>query len=105
MTDPFEAVAGHTQALDQLRSQVRTDRLPHAYLFVGESGLGKAMTARALASALLPEPPLTRHPHYWEDDRIKPLSINEIRLLSDKPADVHQLSLPAFLYLQPAVGR
>ena len=45
MTDPFEAVAGHTQALDQLRSQVRTDRLAHAYLFVGESGLGKAMTA------------------------------------------------------------
>ena len=100
MTDPFEAVAGHTQALDQLRSQVRTDRLAHAYLFVGESGLGKAMTARALASALLPEAPLTRHPDYWEDDRIKPLSINEIRLLPDKPPEFHELSLQAFLNLK-----
>src|SRR5437899_8596666 len=105
MTDPFEAVAGHTQALDQLRSQVRTDRLAHAYLFVGESGLGKAMTARALASALLPEAPLTRHPDYWEDDRIKPLSINEIRLLPDKPPEFHELSLQAFLNLKPAIGR
>src|SRR5437868_7344353 len=104
MTDPFEAVAGHTQALDQLRSQVRTDRLAHAYLFVGESGLGKAMTARALASALLPEAPLTRHPDYWEDDRIKPLSINEIRLLPDKPPEFHELSLQAFLNLKPAIG-
>src|SRR5438128_2922386 len=104
MTDPFEAVAGHTQALAQLRSQVRTDRLAHAYLFVGESGLGKAMTARALASALLPQAPLTRHPDYWEDDRIKPLSINEIRLLPDKPPEFHELSLQAFLNLKPAVG-
>src|SRR5437870_13800914 len=104
MTDPFEAVAGHTQALDQLCSQVRSDRLAHAYLFVGESGLGKAMTARALASALLPEAPLTRHPDYWEDDRIKPLSINEIRLLPDKPPEFHELSLQAFLNLKPAVG-
>src|SRR5437868_12371389 len=104
MTDPFEAVAGHTQALDQLRSQVRTDRLAHAYLFDGESGLGKAMTARALATALLPEAPLARHPDYWEDDRIKPLSINEIRLLPDKPPEFHELSLQAFLNLKPAIG-
>src|SRR5437899_7428479 len=104
MTDPFEAVAGHTQALDQLRSQVRTDRLAHAYLFVGEAGLGKATTARALAAALLPEARLVRHPDYWEDDRIKPLSINEIRLLPDKPPEFHELSLQAFLNLKPAVG-
>src|SRR2546430_11393829 len=104
MTDPFEAVAGHTQALDQLRSQVRTDRLAHAYLFVGESGLGKAVAARSLATALLPEAPLARHPDYWEDDRIKPLSINEIRLLPDKPPEFDELSLQAFLNLKPAVG-
>src|SRR5438874_11732440 len=104
MTDPFEAVAGHTQALDQLRSQVKTDRLAHAYLFVGESGLGKSTTARALASALLPEAPLGRNLDYWEDDRIKPLSINEIRLLPDKPPEFHELSLQAFLNLKPAIG-
>ncbi len=104
MADPFDGVIGHAQALDQLRSQVRTDRLAHAYLFVGEAGLGKSTAARALASALLPEAPLTRHPDYWEDDRIKPLSINEIRLLPDKPPEFHELSLQAFLNLKPAVG-
>jgi energy-coupling factor transporter ATP-binding protein EcfA2 len=102
--DIFSGVVGHDQALNQLRSQAGSGRLSHAYLFVGESGLGKTTAARALASALLPEAPLTRHPDYWEDDRIKPLSINEIRLLPDKPPEFHELSLQAFLNLKPAVG-
>jgi hypothetical protein len=102
--DPFSAVVGHQQALEQLRSQATSGRLSHAYLFVGESGLGKSTAARALATSLLPEAPLTRHPDYWEDDRIKPLSINEIRLLPDKPPEFHELSLQAFLNLKPAVG-
>ena len=104
MSDPFAGVVGHSQALDQLRSQVASGRLAHAYLFVGESGLGKSTAARALAAALLPEAQLHRHPDYWEDDRIKPLSINEIRLLPDKPPEFHELSLQAFLNLMPAVG-
>jgi len=104
LSDPFAGVVGHAQALDQLRSQVESGRLAHAYLFVGESGLGKSTAARALAAALLPEAQLHRHPDYWEDDRIKPLSINEIRLLPDKPPEFHELSLQAFLNLKPAVG-
>jgi hypothetical protein len=102
--DPFAALVGHAQALDQLRSQLGSGRLAHAYLFVGEAGLGKSTAARALAAALLPEAQLYRHPDYWEDDRIKPLSINEIRLLPDKPPEFHELSLQAFLNLKPAVG-
>jgi len=102
--DLFQGIAGHAQALGQLRSQVTTGRLAHAYLFVGESGLGKSTAARALAAALLPEAKLGRHPDYWEDDRLKPLSINEIRLLPDKPPEFHELSLQAFLNLKPAVG-
>ena len=104
MIDVFAGVVGHQQALEQLGSQAASERLSHAYLFVGESGLGKTMAARALAMALLPEAPLVRHPDYWEDDRIKPLSINEIRLLPDKPPEFHELSLQAFLNLVPAVG-
>jgi DNA polymerase-3 subunit delta' len=102
--DPFEGVVGHDQALGQLREQLLGGRLAHAYLFVGEAGLGKSTAARALAAALLPEAQLYRHPDYWEDDRIKPLSINEIRLLPDKPPEFHELSLQAFLNLKPAVG-
>jgi DNA polymerase-3 subunit delta' len=104
VTDLFDGIVGHAQALEQLRSQASSGRLAHAYLFVGESGLGKTSTARALATSLLPEAPLSRHPDYWEDDRIKPLSINEIRLLPDKPPEFHELSLQAFLNLKPAVG-
>lgn len=104
MSETFSEMAGHGQALDQLRSQLASGRLAHAYLFVGEAGLGKATAARELAAALLPEAPLQRHPDYWEDDRIKPLSINEIRLLPDKPPEFHELSLQAFLNLKPAVG-
>ncbi|HEY3196018.1 MAG TPA: hypothetical protein VGK42_12360, partial [Candidatus Dormibacteraeota bacterium] len=104
MNEPFVGIAGHAQALGQLRSQLEAGRLAHAYLFVGEAGLGKATAGRALAAALLPEAPLRRHPDYWEDDRIKALSINEIRLLPDKPPEFHELSLQAFLNLKPAVG-
>jgi DNA polymerase-3 subunit delta' len=104
MTDPFSGIVGHGQALDQLRSQIQSDRLAHAYLFIGESGLGKSTAARALAAALLPEASLTRHPDYWEDDRIKLLSINEIRLLPEKPPEFHELTLQAFLNLKPAVA-
>jgi energy-coupling factor transporter ATP-binding protein EcfA2 len=102
--DAFAGIAGHIQALDQLRSQLRSGRLAHAYLFVGESGLGKSTAARALASALLPEVPLRRHPDYWEDDRIKALHINEVRLIPDKPPEFHELSLQTFLNLKPAIG-
>jgi len=105
LTDPFEGVVGHAQALEQLRSQLKTDRLAHAYLFVGEKGLGKSTVARALASALLPEAPLRRHPDYWEDDRIKLIPISEIRLLPDKPPEFHELTLQQFLNLKPAVGK
>ena len=104
MTDPFSPVAGQPHALEQLRSQLASGRLAHAYLFVGESGLGKTTVARLLATALLPEAALRRHPDYWEDDRIKPLSINEIRLLPEKPPEFHELSLQAFLNLKPALG-
>jgi hypothetical protein len=104
MTDPFAGVVGHKQALAQLRAQIASDRLAHAYLFVGEAGLGKTTTARLLATSLLPEAPLSRHPDYWEDDRNKLIHVNEIRLIPDKPPEFHELSLQQFLNLKPAVG-
>src|SRR5258708_8556026 len=51
-----------------------------------------------------PEEGIRRHPDSWETDWTKPLSINEIRLLPEKPPEFHELSLQAFLNLKPAVG-
>jgi len=104
VTDPFNGLVGHVQALAQLRAQLSSGRLAHAYLFVGESGLGKATAARALASALLPEAGLGRNPDYWEDDRNKIIHVNEIRLIPDKPPEFHELSLQHFLNLKPAIS-
>lgn len=104
LSTPFDSLAGNGAVLDHLRSQLETGRLPHAHLFVGESGLGKTTAARALAEALLPEAPLRRHPDYWEDDRAEALSIHEIRLLPDKQPEFHEQSLQAFLSRTPAVA-
>ena len=104
MSDPFDTLAGHAPVRRLLTSQLATGRLAHAYLFVGEPSLGKTTTARALATALLPEVPLERHPDYWEDDRRDALRIDEIRLLPDKQPEHHMQSLQAFLALKPAVA-
>src|SRR5919204_3901360 len=102
---PFEGVAGHQQQIRLLESQLHTGRLSHAYLFVGEPCIGKTTVGRLLAQALLPEAPLHRHPDYWEDDRIKAIKIDEVRLLPDKGPEAHELSLQQFLSLKPAIGR
>lgn len=104
VNDAFQGIAGHQPALRLLSSQLESGRLSHAYLFVGEPGLGKTAVARRLAGALLPEAPLHRHPDYWEDDRLKTISIDEIRLLPDKAPEAHEQSLQAFLSLKPGVA-
>lgn len=49
----FAAIQGQSAALSTLRNALATDRLAHAYLFVGPSGVGKKRTALALAQSLL----------------------------------------------------
>jgi len=101
----FEGVAGHRRVLRLLESQLQAGHLAHAYLFTGEPQLGKTGVARRFAAMLLPEAPLSRHPDYWEDDRIGALKVNELRLISDEGPEFHSQSLQAFLNLKPAVGR
>ena len=100
----FEGLAGHARARRLHASQVVRDRLPQAYLFWGETGIGKTAVARRLAAALLPEVRLDIHPDYWEDDRLRTMSIDEVRLLPDRGPEFHQQSLQAFLSYRPAVG-
>lgn len=105
MPDPFAGIAGHDRALAQLRADLQSDRLAHAYLFVGEAHLGKWEVARALAQHLLPEVPLSRHPDYWFDDRSnKVLKIKEIVLDPTDPPEYHQMTFQTFLNLKPAVA-
>ncbi|HZV49810.1 MAG TPA: hypothetical protein VFD49_08580 [Candidatus Dormibacteraeota bacterium] len=102
--DPFPDVIGHRPVRRLLGRQLTSGRLSHAYLLVGEPSLGKMTVARALASALLPEAPLERHPDYWEDDHPGPLKVDEIRLIPEKGPDRHEQTLQAFLAMKPRVG-
>lgn len=53
MPPRWEDIAGHSEAVIMLRNMLARGRMPHALLFAGPSGVGKALTARVLAAALL----------------------------------------------------
>ena len=100
----FAGVAGHQAVVRRLEAQVETGRLPHAYLFSGESQLGKTTVARAFAAALLPEAPLHRHPDFWEDDRHAAIKMDEIRLIPDKGPEAHSQTMHQFISQKPAIA-
>jgi DNA polymerase III subunit delta' len=52
---PFDAVVGHAEARASLARALAAGRLAHAYLFVGDEGIGKRTLAVALAAALVCE--------------------------------------------------
>ena len=104
MSEAFSGIAGHRRALAQLEADYESDRLAHAYLFVGEAHLGKWTVAAAFAQQLLPEVPLTRHPDYWFDDHAKLLKLKEIKLDPTDPPEHHHTTFQTFLNLKPAVA-
>ncbi len=55
---PFSTIIGHQRPIKWLQTAVRTNHLGHAYLFHGETAIGKRQTARALTQFLHCE-----HPH------------------------------------------
>lgn len=46
-------IVGHEDSIDMLQAMLAAGRVPHALLFVGQEGIGKAMVANVLAAALL----------------------------------------------------
>ena len=48
----FDAIIGQERACRILRTMLARDSVPHALLFTGSDGIGKATTARAMAMAL-----------------------------------------------------
>ncbi|CAN5478061.1 hypothetical protein BH09PLA1_BH09PLA1_17940 [soil metagenome] len=53
----FKDIIGQDAAIDALRDAYVADRLPHALIFAGPVGVGKATTARALGALFLCENP------------------------------------------------
>lgn len=53
MPDAFQGILGQPKVRDLLRASVISDRITHAYLFVGPSGSNKTQAAYALAQAIL----------------------------------------------------
>ena len=53
----FSDILGQDSAIQSLRDAYRADRMPHAMLFAGPVGVGKATTARALGALWLCEKP------------------------------------------------
>lgn len=49
----WKNISGHEENIAQLQQLLQEDRLPHALLFYGLRGVGKFLTARVLAAALL----------------------------------------------------
>ncbi|MCS6888693.1 DNA polymerase III subunit delta' [Chloroflexus sp.] len=45
-------IYGHEWAIEQLRSNIRANRVAHAYLFAGPPGIGKSLLALRMAQAL-----------------------------------------------------
>lgn len=53
----WRSIQGHDEILSRFRRAASANRLAHAYLFVGPSGIGKRLFARQLAKTLLCENP------------------------------------------------
>ncbi len=54
----FEDVVGQEHITDTLKTEIKTNRLAHAYLFCGTRGTGKTTTAKILSRAVNCESPL-----------------------------------------------
>ena len=48
----FEEIVGHNRIKEHLRNSIRLDKVSHAYLFVGDKGVGKMSMAKVFAQTL-----------------------------------------------------
>lgn len=84
----WEKITGQPAAVGRIRRMLELDRLPHALLFSGPSGIGKRQAADIMAAQLLgtEAPLLSAHPDYSqlspEGAQIKIGQVREMQRLS-----------------------
>ncbi len=60
----FEQIFGHENIKNILGKQMESKKVPHAYLFVGQDGIGKKTLALEFAKSLLTTEKLDHHPDF-----------------------------------------
>jgi DNA polymerase-3 subunit delta' len=95
----FEGILGHEAALRRLKAMLEGGRRPHALLFAGPEGVGKALAAVEYARALGAEPRLIQKREDKQDIILEQVHelLRELSMTSDKPRaivfdDAHRMS-------------
>ena len=86
--ETWDEILGHSAVIDRLRRMTELDRLPHALLFAGPSGIGKRIVAEVFAAQILQTEPalLPGHPDFFsvmpDGSQIRIGQIREIQRLT-----------------------
>jgi DNA polymerase-3 subunit delta' len=82
-------IESHDKAKRILHQQIQAGRIGHAYLFVGKSGIGKSLVAKAFASEIMDDQEKglvekNKHPDFklWETDK-KSIGVSTIRNMQE----------------------
>ncbi len=83
----FESIIGHTSIKNQINKSIKSDKLSHAHLLVGEDGIGKSILARNIGFNILGESVDRKYVDLveWRIEKSKStIGVNSIRTLNEE---------------------